>query len=96
MKSVNFRQQALELVNDFTDIWVQSGYGPVDYYKLLWVTHWAVENFGIDRVRQLFIDVITKPGARTEDPAERLRLMMVNARDNIDNIGEWFERAMKS
>jgi len=90
---MDYRQQAFELARDFADTWEQGGYGQIDFYKLLWVTHWAVENCGIDRVRQVFSEMITKPGSQSEDPAERLRLMIMHMNDNI---GEWFKRAMKS
>ena len=93
MNEMDYRQQAFDLAREFADTWEQGGRGQVDFYKLLWVTHWAVENCGIDRVRQMFTEMIAKPESVTEDPAERLRLMIVNMNDNI---GEWFRRAMKS
>lgn len=93
MNEMDYRQQAFGLVREFADTWEQGGNGQVDFYKLLWVTHWAVENFGIDRVRQMLFEVMAQSSPLTEDPAERLRLKIMHVNDNI---GEWFKRALKS
>ncbi|HOQ89575.1 MAG TPA: hypothetical protein PLO53_03005 [Candidatus Hydrogenedentes bacterium] len=94
MNEMDYRQQAFDLAREFADTWEQSGREKIDFYKLLWVTHWAIENCGIDRVRQMFTEMMVKPELTTEDPAERLRLMIMNQTE--DNIGDWFQRAMKS
>lgn len=65
MNEMDYRQQAFELVREFADTWEQGGNGQVDFYKLLWVTHWAVENFGIDRVRQMLFEVMAQSSPLT-------------------------------
>ncbi len=87
------RQQAFELVKEFTEAYALSGRPGLDFYKLLWVAHWGVENFGAKRVRDMLQQLMENPPDESEDLAERLRDKLFKFPE--DKIAAWFYRAMK-
>jgi hypothetical protein len=87
------RNAAFDLVKDFCETLILAGRADVNYYKLLWVTHWGVEQYGPQCVKRIMKEMLGSLPADNEDLAENLRDRLLVLNDH--NISAWFNRAMK-
>jgi hypothetical protein len=87
------RNAAFDLVKDFCETMILAGRADVNYYKLLWVTHWGVEQYGPQRVKRVMKEMLKSLPGDSEDLAENLRDRLFVLSD--DNMSAWFDHAMK-
>ena len=90
------RQRALELTRNFCDA-VSIGAGkPIDFYKMLWIVHWAIEQFGWEKTRDTLETLMVSTEFNPEQAPILLRDTLLKDRVAEDALGEWFVRAIKS
>jgi hypothetical protein len=88
------RHQAIELARNFaTTISLATG-KPVDFYMLLWVAHWAIENYGLDKTRQALVDIMLDTNFNPDNVAIMLRDRLFTDQVEEDILGDWFKRAI--
>ena len=94
--AVSTRQQAIELTRSYA-ITIFLAHGkPVDFYKLLWVVHWAIEHYGREKTDQALADILMEPDFDSDTIAARLREHFLEYGMKDSAMGSWFARAMKA
>ena len=88
------RQQALDLTRNFCDaVSVGTRDGP-DFYKMLWITHWAIEQFGRRKTRDAMEEIILAPNFEPEKAPDILRDTLLLQQTEHDDLEAWFRKAM--
>lgn len=90
------RHQAIELTRNFvTTVSLATG-KPVDFYMVLWVVHWAIENYGMDKTKETLVDIMLDNNFDPENVAVMLRDRLFTEKIEEDILGEWFKRALSA
>lgn len=67
----------------------------VDFYKLLWNVHWAIDYYGVDKTRSTLIEIVLDADFKADELATRLRDTLFQEQMKEDALGDWFTHAMK-
>lgn len=68
----------------------------VDFYMLLWVVHWAIENFGLEKTQETLADIMVDNNFDPENAAVMLRDRLFVHQVEEETLGDWFERAVNN
>ena len=90
------RQQAIELTRMYA-ITIFLAHGkPLDFYKILWVVHWAVEHFGREVTEHTLADILLEPDFNPDTMTDRLREHLLEYGLKDGAMRAWFERALQA
>lgn len=96
MEIDTLRQQARELTQNFYDAIVTGLHQPPDFYKMLWIVHWAVEFYGQKKTREVLEEIMLEPDFDPVTAPLFLRDALLKQQPRQDVLGRWFEKALKS
>lgn len=88
------RHQAIELTRNFVSTVSLATGKPMDFYKLLWVIHWAIENFGLEKTQHTLADILVDSDFDPEHTPIVLRDRLFVNRVEQDALEDWFKRAI--
>ncbi len=94
MKPNETRQQAIGITKNLAELIYMAAGKELDFYQLLWVIHWAIENHGLPQTRKVVEEVMLAPEFKPENMALALRDALIEHRVKEDRLGEWFQKAM--
>lgn len=90
------RQQAMELTKSFCDA-VSIGSGKtIDFYKMLWIVHWAIEQYGWSKTREMLETIMLAPDFEPVNAPLLLRDALLKQAVQEDPLGNWFVKALQS
>jgi len=90
------REQAIKLTRNFALTVSLAAGKSLDFYRLLWVVHWAIENYGVEKTEQTLSEIMVESDFDPEDVPALLRDRLFTARIQEDALGDWFERAVNN
>ena len=90
------RHQAIELTRNFATTVSLARGKPVDFYMVLWVVHWAIENFGLEKTKDTLVDIMLDTDFDPDNVAMLLRDRLFVGKVEDDILGDWFNRAMST
>ena len=90
------RAQAIKLTRNFA-LTVSLAVGKsLDFYRLLWVVHWAIENYGVEKTEQTLSEIMVDSDFDPENTPVLLRDRLFTTRIEEDALGDWFERVVNN
>lgn len=90
------RAQAIKLTRNFAlTISIATGKS-LDFYRLLWVVHWAIENYGVEKTEQTLSEIMVDSDFDPENTPVLLRDRLFTTQVEEDTLGDWFERAVNN
>ncbi len=90
------RQQAIQLTRSFCEAVNICEKTSTDFYKMLWIAHWAIENYGWEKTRQAVEDIMVAPNFKPDKAPLLLRDKLLVRKVNDDCMEEWFKKAMSA
>lgn len=90
------RQQAMELTRNFCEAISTDGNYSTDFYKMLWIVHWAVEKYGWSKTRDTLEGIMISPEFIPADAPLLLRDALLNQSVPEDALGTWFVKALQA
>lgn len=96
MISSKSRHQAIELTLNFVKTVSVATGKSMDFYMLLWVTHWAIENFGLEKTQRTLAEILVENNFDPENVPIVLRDRLFVNQVEQETLGDWFKRAMSS
>lgn len=90
------RQQAMDLTRNFCDAVSVGTNQRTDFYKLLWIVHWAIEQYGWSKTRDTLESIMISPEFNPADAPLLLRDALLNHPVPEDALGTWFAKAIQA
>ena len=86
----------MHLARSFCDaVSMGDGNGP-DFYKMLWIAHWAIENYGWQKTRQTLEEIMLLPDFKPQRAPTLLRDKLMTRQIYDDCMEEWFKKAISA
>lgn len=90
------RQQAMDLTRNFCDAISLGAHQTPDYYKMLWIVHWAIEKYGWKKTRDTLEEIMLASGFESETAPVLLRDTLLQEQISQEVLGDWFNKAIQS
>ena len=90
------RFQAIKVARNFALTASLASGKSVDFYMLLWVVHWAIENFGLEKTEQTLSEIMVETDFDPENAPAMLRDRLFTNRVEEGVLQDWFERALNN
>jgi hypothetical protein len=90
------RQQAIELTRNFCDAISIGGNESPDFYKMLWIVHWAIEQYGWAKTRDTLESIMLSPEFEPAGAPVLLRDTLLEQPAPEDALGTWFTKALQA
>ncbi len=90
------RQQAMELTRNFCEAISAGGNYSPDFYKMLWIVHWAIETYGWSKTRDTLESIMLMPEFEPANAPILLRDTLLAQPKPEDRLGTWFMKALKA
>ena len=90
------RQQAMELTRSFCDAISIGANQTTDFYKMLWIVHWAIEHYGWKKTRSTLEEIMLTPGFEPVTAPILLRDALLTQQESEGVLGDWFKKAIQN
>ena len=89
------RQQAMELTRNFCEAVSTGASQQPDFYKMLWIVHWAIEKYGWKKTHNTLEEIMLGADFNPVTAPLLLRDTLLKQQTSQDVLGDWFNKAIQ-